>query len=126
MLPRRDGAPCGRRGVLSVSSNCLSLAEFPTKSEEKDGNSLALQFLSGEKVTVVASKTSRESDRCRPPFLHLISQATASVVENQKEFSFSQPARLFLWVVFFILANSHNSIALMVRHCVESMSRVPR
>lgn len=33
--------------------------EFSVKSEDKDGNSLTLQFLSGEKVTVVASKTSQ-------------------------------------------------------------------
>jgi len=36
-------------------------AEFSAKSEDKDGNSLAFQFLSGAKVTVQASKTSRES-----------------------------------------------------------------
>lgn len=42
---------------------CLSVsAEFSAKSEDKDGNSLAFQFLSGAKVTVVASKTSRESE----------------------------------------------------------------
>lgn len=47
---------------LSVSV-CLSLsAEFSAKSEDKDGNSLAFQFLSGAKVTVLASKTSRESN----------------------------------------------------------------
>lgn len=47
----------------SVSSgSSLSLcAEFPAKSEDKDGNSLAFQFLSGAKVTVQASKSSRES-----------------------------------------------------------------
>lgn len=39
---------------------CLS-AEFSAKSEDKDGTSLALQFLSGAKVTVLASKTSRKS-----------------------------------------------------------------
>uniref|UniRef100_A0A8D3EAA1 Bardet-Biedl syndrome 9 n=1 Tax=Scophthalmus maximus TaxID=52904 RepID=A0A8D3EAA1_SCOMX len=33
--------------------------EFSGKSEDKDGNTLALQFLSGAKVTVVASKTSQ-------------------------------------------------------------------
>uniref|UniRef100_A0A672ZJ47 Bardet-Biedl syndrome 9 n=1 Tax=Sphaeramia orbicularis TaxID=375764 RepID=A0A672ZJ47_9TELE len=33
--------------------------EFSDKSEHKDGNSLALQFLSGAKVTMVASKTSQ-------------------------------------------------------------------
>lgn len=43
---------------LSVSLS----AEFSAKSEDKDGNSLAFQFLSGAKVTVLASKTSRESD----------------------------------------------------------------
>ncbi|KAJ4922900.1 hypothetical protein JOQ06_026191, partial [Pogonophryne albipinna] len=32
--------------------------EFSTKSEDKEGNSLAFQFLAGAKVTVVASKTS--------------------------------------------------------------------
>uniref|UniRef100_A0A7N8XBG6 Bardet-Biedl syndrome 9 n=1 Tax=Mastacembelus armatus TaxID=205130 RepID=A0A7N8XBG6_9TELE len=32
---------------------------FSVKSEDKDGNSLAFQFLSGAKVTVVASKTSQ-------------------------------------------------------------------
>ncbi|XP_044065409.1 protein PTHB1 isoform X1 [Siniperca chuatsi] len=33
--------------------------EFSAKSEDKDGNSLAFQFLSGAKVTVLASKTSQ-------------------------------------------------------------------
>ncbi|XP_049901956.1 protein PTHB1 isoform X1 [Epinephelus moara] len=33
--------------------------EFSAKSEDKDGNSLAFQFLSGAKVTVQASKTSQ-------------------------------------------------------------------
>ncbi|XP_041650448.1 protein PTHB1 [Cheilinus undulatus] len=33
--------------------------EFAAKSEDKDGNGLAFQFLSGAKVTVVASKTSQ-------------------------------------------------------------------
>ncbi|KAI3361540.1 hypothetical protein L3Q82_012962, partial [Scortum barcoo] len=33
--------------------------EFSAKSEDKDGNSLAFQFLSGGKVTVLASKTSQ-------------------------------------------------------------------
>lgn len=33
--------------------------EFAAKSEDKDGNSLAFQFLSGAKVTVLASKTSQ-------------------------------------------------------------------
>uniref|UniRef100_A0A671VLC2 Bardet-Biedl syndrome 9 n=1 Tax=Sparus aurata TaxID=8175 RepID=A0A671VLC2_SPAAU len=33
--------------------------EFSGKSEDKDGNSLAFQFLSGAKVTVLASKTSQ-------------------------------------------------------------------
>ncbi|XP_034730323.1 protein PTHB1 isoform X1 [Etheostoma cragini] len=33
--------------------------EFSAKSEDKDGSSLAFQFLSGAKVTVVASKTSQ-------------------------------------------------------------------
>ncbi|XP_043972015.1 protein PTHB1 isoform X1 [Gambusia affinis] len=33
--------------------------EFSTKTEDKDGNSLAFQFLSGAKVTVLASKTSQ-------------------------------------------------------------------
>ncbi|KAM3613772.1 uncharacterized protein V6R79_004898 [Siganus canaliculatus] len=33
--------------------------EFSAKSEDKDGNSLAFQFLSGAKVTVVASRTSQ-------------------------------------------------------------------
>ncbi|XP_054477233.1 protein PTHB1 isoform X2 [Anoplopoma fimbria] len=41
--------------------------EFAAKSEDKDGNSLAFQFLSGAKVTVLASKTSQryriQSDR---------------------------------------------------------------
>lgn len=60
-----DGAPCG---LSSISPP--SLAEFSVKSEDKDGNSLALQFLSGEKVTVVASKTSRESGRRPAPPPH--------------------------------------------------------
>ncbi|XP_067456594.1 protein PTHB1 [Thunnus thynnus] len=34
-------------------------SEFSAKSEDKDGNSLAFQFLSGAKVTVLASKTSQ-------------------------------------------------------------------
>ncbi|MEQ2163463.1 Protein PTHB1, partial [Goodea atripinnis] len=34
-------------------------AEFSAKTEDKDGNSLAFQFLSGAKVTVLASKTSQ-------------------------------------------------------------------
>ncbi|XP_047217820.1 protein PTHB1 isoform X2 [Girardinichthys multiradiatus] len=33
--------------------------EFSAKTEDKDGNSLAFQFLSGAKVTVVSSKTSQ-------------------------------------------------------------------
>uniref|UniRef100_A0A665SWN9 Bardet-Biedl syndrome 9 n=1 Tax=Echeneis naucrates TaxID=173247 RepID=A0A665SWN9_ECHNA len=33
--------------------------EFSSKSEDKDGNTLAFQFLSGAKVTVLASKTSQ-------------------------------------------------------------------
>ncbi|KAG7476255.1 hypothetical protein JOB18_049679 [Solea senegalensis] len=33
--------------------------EFSVKSEDKDGNTLAFQFLSGAKVTVLASKTSQ-------------------------------------------------------------------
>uniref|UniRef100_A0A3Q2DBU9 Bardet-Biedl syndrome 9 n=1 Tax=Cyprinodon variegatus TaxID=28743 RepID=A0A3Q2DBU9_CYPVA len=33
--------------------------EFSAKTEDKDGNSLAFQFLSGAKVTVLASKTSQ-------------------------------------------------------------------
>ncbi|XP_040900630.1 protein PTHB1 [Toxotes jaculatrix] len=33
--------------------------EFSAKSEDKDGNTLAFQFLSGAKVTVLASKTSQ-------------------------------------------------------------------
>uniref|UniRef100_A0A8C2XA32 Bardet-Biedl syndrome 9 n=1 Tax=Cyclopterus lumpus TaxID=8103 RepID=A0A8C2XA32_CYCLU len=41
--------------------------EFAVKSEDKDGNSLAFQFLSGAKVTVLASRTSQryriQSDR---------------------------------------------------------------
>ncbi|KAF3839169.1 hypothetical protein F7725_017886 [Dissostichus mawsoni] len=41
--------------------------EFSTKSEDKEGNSLAFHFLAGAKVTVVASKTSQryriQSDR---------------------------------------------------------------
>ncbi|XP_068424934.1 protein PTHB1 isoform X2 [Clinocottus analis] len=41
--------------------------EFVVKSEDKDGNSLAFQFLSGDKVTVLASRTSQryriQSDR---------------------------------------------------------------
>uniref|UniRef100_A0A3B3U5I3 Bardet-Biedl syndrome 9 n=1 Tax=Poecilia latipinna TaxID=48699 RepID=A0A3B3U5I3_9TELE len=36
-----------------------SIFRFSTKTEDKDGNSLAFQFLSGAKVTVLASKTSR-------------------------------------------------------------------
>lgn len=56
---RRD-----RPSYLSHHTVSLSLlAEFSAQSEDKDGNSLALQFLSGAKVTVVASKTSRESDK---------------------------------------------------------------
>ncbi|KAF3692417.1 Protein PTHB1 Bardet-Biedl syndrome 9 protein -like protein [Channa argus] len=37
----------------------LIFPEFSAKSEDKDGNSLAFQFLSGAKVTVLASKTSQ-------------------------------------------------------------------
>ena len=47
---------------LSLSLSLSLSAEFSGKSEDKDGNSLAFQFLSGAKVTVLASKTSRESD----------------------------------------------------------------
>uniref|UniRef100_A0A3B4G2W9 Bardet-Biedl syndrome 9 n=1 Tax=Pundamilia nyererei TaxID=303518 RepID=A0A3B4G2W9_9CICH len=36
-----------------------SIFRFSAKSEDKDGNSLAFQLLSGAKVTVLASKTSR-------------------------------------------------------------------
>lgn len=38
-------------------------AEFSAKTEDKDGNSLAFQLLAGAKVTILASKTSRESDK---------------------------------------------------------------
>ncbi|KAG7232021.1 hypothetical protein INR49_009968, partial [Caranx melampygus] len=41
--------------------------EFSSKSDDKDGNTLAFQFLSGAKVTVLASKTSRESATTPPP-----------------------------------------------------------
>lgn len=53
--------------TVPLVSSFRPSAEFQAKSEDKDGNSLALQFLSGEKVTVVASKTSRESDSCSSP-----------------------------------------------------------
>lgn len=50
---------------LSHSPHTL---EFSIKSEDKDGNSLAFQFLPGPKVTLLASKTSRESDNNRWDF----------------------------------------------------------
>ncbi|XP_068585935.1 protein PTHB1 [Cebidichthys violaceus] len=47
--------------------------EFSAKSEDKDGNSLAFHFLSGAKVTVLASKTSQryriQSDRFQDMWL---------------------------------------------------------
>ncbi|KAI4794496.1 hypothetical protein KUCAC02_032025, partial [Chaenocephalus aceratus] len=47
--------------------------EFSTKSEDKEANSLAFQFLAGAKVTVVASKTSQryriQSDRFEDTWL---------------------------------------------------------
>lgn len=78
-----DGAPV---------SSCRVSAEFQAKSKDKDGNSLALQFLSGEKVTVVASKTSRESD-CH---LYLLCNTSTTVnwenlenLENQEAYDLS-------------------------------------
>ena len=51
--------------LFYLSHHIVSLAcsvEFSAKPEDKDGNSLAFQFLSGAIVTVLASKTSREFD----------------------------------------------------------------
>lgn len=56
---------------LTPSALPLSLPhalEFSIKSEDKDGNSLAFQFLPGPKVTLLASKTSRESNNNRWDF----------------------------------------------------------
>lgn len=55
---------------LSHSPHTL---EFSIKSEDKDGNSLAFQFLPGPKVTLLASKTSRESDNNRWDFHRSVS-----------------------------------------------------
>lgn len=48
--------------LITVSLSLFLPLEFSIKSEDKDGNSLAFQFLPGTKVTLLASKTSRESD----------------------------------------------------------------
>ncbi|TMS10471.1 Protein PTHB1 [Larimichthys crocea] len=52
---------CERTPLIQVTAASAEgePAEFSAKSEDKDGNSLAFQFLSGAKVTVLASKTSQ-------------------------------------------------------------------
>lgn len=77
---------------LSHSPHTL---EFSIKSEDKDGNSLAFQFLPGPKVTLLASKTSRESDNNRWDFhrthwsvsmkLHHCSLQNMGICETQRE-----------------------------------------
>lgn len=46
----------------------LCVVDFLEKSEDKEGNALAFHFLSGPRVTVMASKTSREYTHTRSIF----------------------------------------------------------
>lgn len=103
--------------------------EFSGKSEEKDGNSLAFQFLSGPKVNLVASKTSQryriQSDTFEDMWLitkELIQRCDQHFTKlGVKDFrkSFTGPIPL---QDYFLAVDHHFQLRVSAKQCQDLLS----